>query len=170
MRTLAGSIVLFAILASAASAAEFHKWRDENGVWHYSETPPEDRASTPVAVDTYQPALPPPVTPLATASSAAAPAATTSATDAAASQPGPAPATAAQPAAPVDPATVPRLGLKDRKANCDRTRLNVATLENYAKVTLDRNNDGEPETLTDAEHLAELEKARAQVKVFCSPG
>ena len=74
-----------------------------------------------------------------------------------------------QPAPPTDPAAVPRLGARDRKANCERTRLNVATLENYAQVTLDRNADGVPETLTESEHLAELEKARAQAKVFCSP-
>lgn len=162
MRTLAGSIVLFALFAAPASAEEFHKWRDENGVWHYSATPPENQASTPVVVDTFQPALPPAAEPAPAADSA-----TTAV--AAAAQPVPATATATQPAAPADPAAAPRLGARDRKANCERTRLNVATLENYAKVTLDRNEDGVPETLSESEHLAELEKARAQMRVFCAP-
>lgn len=161
MKTLSGSIVLFAILVTSASAEEFHKWRDENGVWHYSATPPENQASTPVAVDTFQPALPPPVAPAA--------ASATTSLNTAGAEPSPAAPSTTQPAVPVDPAAAPRLGLRDRKANCERTRLNVATLENYAKVTLDRNNDGQPETLSDSEHLAELEKARAQMRVFCAP-
>ena len=164
MKTLAGSIVLFTVLVSAASAAEFHKWKDENGVWHYSETPPENHASTAVEVNTFQPALPPAAAP---ASPGVTTASTTAATETASNTPS-APA-ATLPAPTAEPGAAPRRGGRDRKANCERTRLNVATLETYAQVTLDRNNDGVPETLSESEHLAELEKARAQMKVFCAP-
>lgn len=157
MKHLAGSIVLFAVLLAPASAEQFHKWQDENGVWHYSTAAPTDQASTAVEVDTFQPATPPAAAATLVPAGPDAPA--TPAT----------PASRPQPSMPAALADSPRLGATDRKANCERARTNVATLENYPRVTLDRDGDGQPETLSESEHLVELEKAREQMRVFCAP-
>lgn len=54
--------------------------------------------------------------------------------------------------------------------NCTRVRSNVETLERSEVVRMDLDGDGTSDTLTDAQREQQLEIARRQVEVYCTPG
>ena len=43
-----------ALLASAAWAGDLYKWQDEDGIWHFSDRPPDDAESTEVEVSVFE--------------------------------------------------------------------------------------------------------------------
>ena len=53
-------------------------------------------------------------------------------------------------------------------AACTRARANIAVFANNDIVNMDRNNDGKPETLTEAERAYELDRAMAVSRRFCA--
>lgn len=52
--------VLAGLLAGPLGAAEVYKWVDENGVVHYTDTPPERRQAEPVEISPPAATAPPP--------------------------------------------------------------------------------------------------------------
>jgi hypothetical protein len=154
--------VLLALAFAGASAAgttgtgvaagQYYKWKDQNGAWNYSSTPPKDQTATTVNI----------------ATGAAGPAAATApeqANGSDATAPKPEPNVVANEAAM---AAVARQK-QTQNANCDRARNNVATLESDTRVQMDRADGYGEKPLNDDEHMAELQKARKQVEVFCNP-
>ena len=141
-------------LAASASAEQFYKWKDENGTWHYTTEPPKEGQSQPILVNATGHTVQPEGEGAATAAAA--------------------PAADGQPVAkPGDPVvanadTVKPLSeaAKAKAANCERARTNVATLESYNNVTVQR--DGADVKLSEDEHAAELKRARQQVETFCN--
>lgn len=79
-----------------------------------------------------------------------------------------------QPPAPPteDPAdtTVPENAdplVMQREENCRRARQNLETLRDSGQVRLDRDGDGTPEPLSDAERTHQMEVAAQQVLRYC---
>ena len=65
MKSISTLVVVFALVAAPlASAQQMYKWKDEKGVWHFSENPPPDGSKAdkievkPVGGE--RPAVPPP--------------------------------------------------------------------------------------------------------------
>lgn len=149
-----GSLVLLlgAALASPAIADDYYKWKDDNGVWHYTKEAPKGREASAVKV-VGGGAVPAP---------GSEPVVEATEPDAAREDGAP---RAAGPAEEIKPKL--DAALEAKKRNCDAARVNAATLESYTQVSLDRDGDGAPETLSEAEHAAELERARKQIASFC---
>lgn len=139
MRTL----ILLAGLSLAASTAlaaeHYFKWQDANGVWHYTQQPPPEG----VASERIN---------VSTGRSEPeqAPAPATESPEAAA---------AAANNAEVE---------KRRREACQAARTNVATMEANPTVTM-LNADGTQRTLSPEETQRQLDLARAQVTLYCSP-
>jgi hypothetical protein len=138
------------LLAFAAQAGEkFYKWKDEQGAWHYTRTPPPAGAqSEDVEVRSSVPAT-----------GAAAPAPS--------SEAAPSGATAG---AAGDGTTSPDVSVDsqaDRTAQCEKARAYAATMSNNAYIARDADGDGQPELLTDAEKARETERAQLAVKLAC---
>jgi hypothetical protein len=57
---------------------------------------------------------------------------------------------------------------EQRKAACEQARANHTTLSNMATITVDRNNDGVVETLTEEEKVEELRRAQEQIQLLCT--
>jgi hypothetical protein len=141
-------------LASVASAEQFYKWQDESGAWHYTMQAPKDRQSQSVVVNAGTGRV------VQTQGEGVA---------AADNEKAP-PKTGETPRGEPVAATPENIkknqdAEKARVANCERAKTNVATLESYSAVTVQR--DGKDVKLDEAEHLAELKRARAQVEIFC---
>jgi cell division septation protein DedD len=139
MRTL----ILLAGLSLAATtglaAEHYFKWQDANGVWHYTQQPPPEG----VASERIN---------VATGRAEPAPA--------------PAPANAS-PEAAATAANNAEVEKRRREA-CQAARANVATIEANPTVTM-LNADGTQRTLSPEETQRQLELARAQVTLYCSP-
>jgi hypothetical protein len=54
-----------------------------------------------------------------------------------------------------------------RQENCNRARQNLNTLRRSPQVRLDRDGDGTPEPLSDAERTHQMEVAAQQVRRYC---
>lgn len=140
-----------AVLAVPVAADDFYKWKDENGVTHYTLQRPRDRESSTVRVVGRRPV------------SGASETVTTEVTTTVET-------TQAEPTSPAPPTKLaPKAEemLAARKANCDNARTNAETLRSYNRVTLDKDGDGVPETLTEEEHRAELDRAEQQIETYC---
>lgn len=57
---------------------------------------------------------------------------------------------------------------EQRKAACEQARANHTTLSNMTTITVDRDNDGVVETLTEAEKADELRRAQEQIQLLCT--
>jgi len=147
-RTVLGALLGLA-MSAPVTADEFYKWKDAEGVTHYSKEKPRGQEVATVrvlgapasgAADTAPP--PPPAAEIAvTAPAGAAP--------------------------PTKLAPKAEELLAARKANCDNAQANAATLRSYNEVTLDKDGDGVAEPLTEEEHREQLERAEAQIETFC---
>ncbi len=60
--------------------------------------------------------------------------------------------------------------LAAKKASCDQSKQNVATITDskYAKITMDIDGDGKPDELTPAQRASQTEVLKAVVTVNCS--
>lgn len=135
------SILFFALMLVAGSAhamEQFYKWRDANGVVHYTQDPP------PKGVRSERLNI-------------------ASGSRRSAEEPAPVVAAASTDTPTIAPEVVAR-----RRAACETARANAATIEGNPTVTL-INPDGTQRTLTAEEAQQQLEQARAQVTLFCSP-
>lgn len=152
-------VLLTALLAAlpsgpAYAGKKFYKWQDEQGVWHYEESKPKDREAEQITVNQRSPSA-----------------------DAAASNANPSPNTNTAPQTPAEPAPTNMAEtdeeaesrvLANRQAACDKAKLAVTTYENYARVSVDTDNDGKQEPLNTEQHLQRLKEARAAVKEYCN--
>ncbi len=139
------ALLLLTTLGSTAIVAEdqIFKWKDAQGVWHFSSNAPDGVGAQRVSVrhsQTVPDPLPAP----------AAAAGTSTGTVAAA------------------PATGAAGFIGPQSANCKVAREAVMVLENSPKVSMDSNGDGVQENLTAQQQLEELERRRAQSKVYCA--
>jgi hypothetical protein len=137
------ALILLAGLSLAATtvfaAEHYFKWQDANGVWHYTQQPPPDG----VASERIN---------VATGRS----------------EPAPEPeAPAESPEAAAASANNAEIEKRRREA-CQAARANVATMESNPTVTM-LNADGTQRTLSPEETQRQLDLARAQVTLYCSP-
>lgn len=138
------TLLFLALTASAGSLAEdqIFKWRDAQGVWHFSSNAPEGVGAERVSVR-HSTTVPDPVV-------TAAP---TSEVD-----------KASQAAATAAAGQI----IGPQSANCKAARDAVTVLETSPKVSMDSNGDGEQEVLTAQQQIEELQRRRAQSKIYCA--
>lgn len=136
-------LVVVFVCGSALAEDQIFKWKDAQGVWHYSSNAPEGVNAEKVSIrhSVVTPAKP---TQPVSSEGGAATANTTGGTAAANKVSGP------------------------ESSNCKLSREAVVVLENNPRVSMDLNGDGVQEPLTYEQHLAELERRRQQAKVYCA--
>jgi len=138
------ALVAAALLAvsGAATADQFYKWKDAEGTWHYTTTPPPDGSQA--AALNVDP-------------------------NARASQPqGAAPADAPADAAAAE--AVPADAVAKRRQACDKARAHLQTLSENPFVEMDRDGDGKPEMLSEAQQAEEIQRTKSLVEGFCDKG
>ena len=141
MRPYLAIAILGLVAASAVQAAAVYKWKDDKGVVHYTDAPPEGRD-----FERMKSAAPDPA-------AAAVPA------DDAAPEAG----------AEADPAAAPEPRQGSPEANCASARRNIEAMERFEVISMDRDGDGEPEKLTAEQKEEELQRARSLAGIFCPP-
>ncbi len=136
------ALLLLATLASAGAFAEdqIFKWRDAQGVWHFSSNAPDGVVAERVSVRHSKtvPTDPQPTAP------------------------------AADGAAGIKTAAKGDSFIGPGSANCKAARDAVTVLENSPRVTIDSDGDGVQESLSAQEQIEELERRRAQAKIYCA--
>jgi hypothetical protein len=142
---------LSVLLAPSASATQFYKWKDQNGVWQYTTSPPPAGAeSKTVSVQGDVKTDSPTVEPNKSGSPAQA--------------------------ANAEKATTPSSGdmsdeIRQKRAElCENAKKRVEILRNNAVVELDKDGDGVGERLSPEDQSAELSKAMQGVTVYCAAG
>jgi hypothetical protein len=143
--------VLAAAVAGSASAEQFYKWKDAQGVTHYTSTPP------PKGVEASRLAV--------SGGSRSRIDQSLAAPDASASGDPAAPAGGAQ-VAQGQGSTADALE-KRRETACETARQRYDVLANNAMVEWDRDGDGVSEPLDVKEHAAEMEKAQQSIGFYC---
>jgi hypothetical protein len=140
-----------AVLATAAAfacgsvaAEQIYKWKDADGVVHYTDTPPPKGTEVDKVSVKEGPAPPAPVAEQTPASGAA-----TGATPA---------ATSAQSATQVAAL---------RATACDNARKRQQQLASLPSVSMDLDKDGTPEQLNAEQHAAQLDRANQAVANYC---
>ena len=138
------AVLFLATLISAGALAEdqIFKWRDAQGVWHFSSNAPEGVAAERVSIRHSQTVANPVPAPTPTDDAAGTGSATASAAKGSIIGP--------------------------QSANCKAAQDAVAVLSNNPKVAMDMNGDGTQEELTAQQQLEELERRREQAKVYCA--
>ena len=138
------AVLLLATLVSAGAVAEdqIFKWKDAQGVWHFSSNAPEGVGAERVSIRHSGTVVEPAVAPVAAGDATA----------------GSAPATAT-----ADRSTI----IGPQSVNCKAAQDAVAVLSNNPKVAMDSDGDGKQEELTAQQQIEELERRRAQAKVYC---
>ncbi|HRQ65808.1 MAG TPA: DUF4124 domain-containing protein [Xanthomonadaceae bacterium] len=141
-------IALTLCVAFAAQATRFYKWVDEEGVVHYSDSPPahgryeqietRDPASTFEELDALEDE-------------------NSEGTEEEAQE---------RPTRPPSPQSV----AEARQINCQNARNNLDTLTSFDAIQMDLDGDGELETLTEAQVEEQVERMRAQIERFCDEG
>lgn len=147
-RVVLAASLAFALVASA-SAAQFYKWKDANGVWQYTTTPP------PAGADAKR------VSVQSGGSAPDVPAAEPNQTDSTAQ------AAEAQADVAGDPSATAEIRAKREKA-CSDAKEREGALMNSAAVAMDKNGDGKAETLSVEEQSAELSRAKQAVRIYCN--
>lgn len=152
MKKLTIAALFGALLATPVMAAQFYKWSDEQGVTHYSESPPPETAkgATEVKVQTRTPS----------GSEAAVEnlqkqreAATKSLTDAEKKKtPG-----------KTSPAKADKSEYAER---CKKLQANLATMESSGRVS-EPDENGEKRYLTEEEKNKRMDDTRRQIKAYC---
>jgi hypothetical protein len=142
-RFAAASLALAALCTTgrADAVGEVYKWTDENGVVHYTDSPPEGKPFT--TKEVKAPSVP---------------------------APAPAPEADATTEAPAATGTPPADAAKSpEQRNCEIARKNFETLSANENITADRNNDGVPEPLTAEQRTAELKRSESLIAAYCEP-
>lgn len=149
MSRLPAFVFAVAALALAASAgAQVYKWKDSNGVTHYSDAPPVGTTYQKVQVNTNvaTPVAPAPIP----GNSVSANSSTQTATQSAPASTAPVPDTA-----------------DNRAKLCKQLDSNIALLNSSSPV-LSHNNDGPPQNLSDAQRKQALASAQSNRKQYCN--
>jgi hypothetical protein len=158
-RAILAIAVLATVLAGSASAEQFYKWKDADGVTHYTSTPPpkgidssrvavsgSSRSRVDQSLDTQAPA-----------SSPATPASSTTPTN---------DANRDERLAQGEDRTAEAIQ-KRRDTACETAKQRYDVLSNNAAVEWDRDGDGVAEPLDVKEHAAEMEKAQQSIGFYC---
>lgn len=137
------ALLLLATVISTGALAEdqIFKWRDAQGVWHFSSNAPEGVGAERVSIRHSQTVLAPDTKPAPTDDAASATAT----------------------------ASTGKGGIiGPQSANCKAAQDAVAVLSNNPRVAMDSNGDGKQEELSAQQQLDELELRREQAKVYCT--
>lgn len=139
------ALLLIATLVPAAVLADdqIFKWRDSRGVWHFSSNAPEGVAAERVSIRHSQTVIDPAPVPAPTEGAASGANAST---------------------AVADKGKI----IGPQSVNCKAAQDAVTVLSNSPKVAMDSDGDGKQEELTAQQQLEELERRRAQAKVYCA--
>lgn len=141
MRKLYLYLAILCVNISFAQAEQFYKWKDVDGAWHYTTTPP------PKGVEGQEVKL-------------KALGADSDAADVMAENKAPSPEESAAKAAA-------ELAVRRQEA-CERANKNVVTIKTSATVAVDKDGDGfADKELTSDEMEAQLKRAEAQVTLYC---
>jgi len=142
MKRLAIVLVLLAAGTGSVLAEQFHKWKDADGVWHYTVEPP------PAGVDASRVYV-------------------SGGPKRSGTEPsGPAVELPEQePEAPLDNSA--EAIAARRETACTNARLRQDVLANNDAVEWDRDGDGKAERLAPADQARELEKARKEIRTYC---
>jgi hypothetical protein len=140
------TLIALAALATApaALAQQVYKWKDADGVTHYSASPPPKEVEAQKMTLRSQPAGAPAEAP------AEGEAGATAATE-----------------APAEGAGVSDAAQRERDAACLTARGNVERLENNPFISMDKDGDGNDELLSPEEHDAQLVRARRYADEIC---
>lgn len=136
--------ILALCLSATVEATRFYKWVDEDGVVHYSDSPPDH--SRYEQIQTREPAssfqeLEEQMREDADEAEAAAEAAA--------------------------PARAPQSADEARRMNCENARNNLQTLQSFQNIQMDLDGDGELDTLTEEQKAEQIERMQAQIERFC---
>ena len=151
MKRLALVIAVLLAGAGSATAEQFYKWKDANGVWRYTLEPPPsgiDGARVTVSGGRQRGA-------------AAGESATTGGADAASAD------AAAAGETPAPGAGTAQAIAARRTAACETARKRAEVLSKNAAVEWDRDGDGTAERLDAVEQAAELARAQTDIGVYC---
>lgn len=130
-----------ALAAGVAAEDQIFKWRDAQGVWHFSSNAPEGVGAERVSIRHSQTVTAP--KPVLTGENG-------------------------QSADATKVTTAPGAVNGPQSANCKAAQDAVAVLSNNARVKMDSNGDGIEEELSAQQQLEELERRRAQARVYCA--
>ena len=144
--------VLAAAVAGSASAEQFYKWKDADGVTHYTSTPP------PKGVESSRLAV--------SGGSRSRIDQSLDSTGAAPSAPASTPNRDANGLAQGDDRTAEAIQ-KRRDTACETAKQRYDVLANNAAVEWDRDGDGVAEPLDVKEHAAEMDKAQQSIGFYC---
>jgi hypothetical protein len=137
MTRLILALGLALLLAPSAEATRFYKWVDEDGVTHYSDSPPDhDRYER---IDVREPR----------------------------SQTLPDPAAEGEAGATIAPDAPPLSEAEARALNCENARETLAALLAAEVVQMDLNDDGRLEILSEAQRQLQIRRFRAEVAEHC---
>jgi hypothetical protein len=139
MQRLVWTLVLIVAGTGLASAEQYYKWKDADGVWHYTTTPPPKDVQTDKVAVSRGPL--PPIEPVATEGQGEP------ATD--------------------EARKVEQVRAQIRQA-CDRARANVAVLQETVDVEADTDGDGKLEKIEGQSRAKELERARQLEQAYCT--
>lgn len=145
MRALVLVFSFVALLAAGAAHAQdkVYRWKDADGITHYSDEPPAEGSAEEMEVN-----VPPPV---------AAPPASEADEEAEAQRESEA----------ADAEAAERLAAENQQA-CEDAQRNLATLQANPEVSMDTDADGEPEILTPEQRDAQIAANRAAIESYCT--
>ncbi len=138
---IAWLLLASALTAGAVAEDQIFKWKDAQGVWHFSSNAPEGVGAERVSIRHSQTVLAPEVKPAVTGEGGNAAAPTT---------------------------TRPGSIIGPESANCKAAQDAVTVLSNNPRVAMDSDGDGKQEELSAQQQIEELERRRAQAKVYCA--
>lgn len=153
MKTLTMTAALLgALFATPVLAAQYHKWTDENGLTHYSDTPPPVTAKNTAEVK-VQTKLP--------SGSATATEQLQKQREAASKNLSDQNKTTAQEAS-----TAAKVDKSEYAERCQQYKSNLEAMESHGRVT-ETDSKGEKRVLTDDEKNKRMDETRRQIKAFC---
>jgi hypothetical protein len=139
-------LALTLCVAVAAQATRFYKWVDEEGVVHYSDSPPAHGRFE--QIETREPPS------------------TFEELEALNQENDEEDADQEAEPRPTAPAA-PQSAAEARRMNCQNARSNLETMTSFDTIQMDLDGDGELETLTEAQVQEQIERMRTQVERFC---
>lgn len=152
MNKLTIAALLGALLTTPVMAAQYYKWIDENGVTHYSETPPPVTAknTSEVKVQTKSP------------SGAAAATESLQKQREAVSKS----LSEREKAATQEATSSTKVNKAEYAERCKQYKSNLEAMESHGRVT-ETDSKGEKRVLTDEEKNKRMDETRRQIKAFC---
>lgn len=154
--------------SSALAAGEVYKWTNDAGVVQYTDSPPDGRPFERIKSAASREAS------AAGSETQAAPVAEETGLESAEGESDEeerelTESEIAQAAAAKAAAAAAAAAKETERANCNNAMANIASINAYPEIRMDRDGDGKVEILTDEQRTAELERNQALAKIYCAP-